>query len=191
MKLSWQQSLKTIQRSLPERPLRTAIVGIGHELRGDDAAGIAVVQQLRKTGDWQLETDTIATYQSPTASFLLLEGGHAPENFTGPIRRFAPQLVLLVDAAFMSETPGTIRLIPWQQTTGLSATTHTMPPYMLAEYLVHELPCQVALLGIQPQQLDLDTPMSLPVLQAVAVIAQELTAILSFLESDQMPITAG
>ena len=37
-----------------------------------------------------------------------MEAGPAPENFTGPLRRFRPDLVLLVDAAQMDAEPGTI-----------------------------------------------------------------------------------
>jgi hydrogenase 3 maturation protease len=174
---SWQRSLyQTLWRltdQLPAgSPLRVVVLGIGHELRGDDAAGVVVAKELLGIGDWGLETGHL---QSPV---LILDGGHAPENQTGPIRRFGPQLVLLVDAAFVGEAPGAVELISWQETTGLSATTHTMPPYMLAQYLVAELDCEVALLGIQPQQLDMGVGLSAPVQQAVDVVVAGLQEVL-------------
>ena len=107
-------------------------------------------------------------------AFTIIEAGHAPENCTGAVRRFAPDLVVLVDAAEMGEAPGTIRWLDWQETTGLSASTHTLPPYMLAQYLVGSLACRVALLGIQPAQNDIGTPLSPPVAAAV----EEVSAIL-------------
>lgn len=137
------------------------MVGIGHELRGDDGAGLAVARAL--------EDAVLPAHILPVAA------GHAPENHTRPIRRFAPALVLLVDAARLEATPGAIRLLPWQESSGLSATTHTMPPYMLARYLVAELECVVALLGIQPGQLALNPSLSDPVREAVG----EVTAVLS------------
>ncbi|MFZ0546915.1 MAG: hydrogenase 3 maturation endopeptidase HyCI [Candidatus Promineifilaceae bacterium] len=140
------QTVKKLQARLnKKRPLRVALMGIGHELRGDDAVGLTVAQQLRPYSN---------------RHFLVVEAGHAPENHTGVLRHFCPDLVLLVDSAQLDEKPGTIRWLAWQETTGLSASTHTMPPYMLARYLTAELNCEVALIGIQPAETTLDFPLS-------------------------------
>jgi hydrogenase 3 maturation protease len=80
-----------------------------------------------------------------------MDGGHAPENATGQLRRFEPEIVLLVDAADMGEHPGTVRLIDLDEIEGMSASTHSLPLSMLANYLVLELGCTVNLLGIQPK----------------------------------------
>ncbi len=79
----------------------------------------------------------------------------------------------------MGEAPGTIRWLDWQETTGLSASTHTLPPYMLAQYLVGSLGCQVALLGIQPAQNDIGTPLSPPVAAAVEEVSETLKELLT------------
>jgi hydrogenase 3 maturation protease len=136
-------------------------MGIGHELRGDDAAGLLVARALR-----------------PYASdcFLVVEAEHAPENYTAPVRRFAPQLVLLVDAAELHAPPGTIRWLEWAETTGLSASTHTMPLYLLARYLAMEGNCVVGLIGIQPADTGLNMPVSAGVERAVAAIVKALQA---------------
>jgi hydrogenase maturation protease HycI len=147
----WKQKVAELQTN-KKRPLRIAIVGIGHELRGDDSAGLAVAQRLRLFS---------------RENFLVVEAGHAPENHTSPLRRFAPDLILLVDSAQLNEPPGTIRWLPWPETTGLSASTHTMPPYMLARYLTTILQCEVVLLGIQPANTTLDSPLSFPISEAV------------------------
>ncbi len=55
-------------------------------------------------------------------------GRPCPENCTGAVLRFAPDLVVLVDAAEMGEAPATIRWLDWQETTGLSASPPTLPP---------------------------------------------------------------
>lgn len=136
---SWTAALEQTLSSLKKRNElpRVAIVGIGHEVRGDDAAGLIVARKLRRM-------------LAHRAHILVVEGGHAPENSTGPLRRFAPDLVLMIDAAQLDAPPGTVRLLPWEQTTGLSASSHTLPPYMVARYITMELGCEVALLGIQP-----------------------------------------
>jgi hydrogenase maturation protease HycI len=140
-----------------------AIVGIGSELRGDDAAGVRVAQALQ-----------LAVEADRDPPLLIIDAGVAPENFTGTLRRFDPDLVLLIDAAQMNEVPGTIRWIDWQETSGLSASTHTLPPYLLVQYLVSELNCTVALIGIQPQDNEFGAPLSLEVQQAVDEITRTL-----------------
>jgi hydrogenase 3 maturation protease len=108
----------------------------------------------------------------------VLEGGLAPENLTGAIRRFAPDLVLLVDAAEMGEPAGAVRWLSWQDTTGVSAATHALPPYMVAQFLASELDCEVALIGIQPQEIAFGASLSPPVQRAVRTVTRGLTALL-------------
>ena len=164
-KPSWQNSLTQRLRSLsrPDQSSRIAIVGIGQELRGDDAAGVMVARALQ-----------LAVEADRDPPLFIIDAGTAPENFTGPLRRFEPDLVLLIDAAQMNEAPGSIRWIDWQDTSGLSASTHTLPPYLLAQYLVSELNCDVALIGIQPQGNEFGASLSLEVQRAVDEIVRTL-----------------
>lgn len=189
--LSWQSSLvQTAERLRPrDRPLRIAVVGVGHELRGDDAAGVVAARSLiaaladptAKNATPQQEAgqaDAAATRegsapfavrsgtgrdesrQSQRSQVLVIDAGPAPENHTGSLRRFQPDLVILVDAAQMGEPPGAIRWLRWQDTDGLSASTHTLPLHVLAQYLTVDLGCQVALLGIQPAGTCIGAPLS-------------------------------
>jgi hydrogenase 3 maturation protease len=159
----WQNCLTKKLRSLsqPDRSTRVAIVGIGNELRGDDAAGAMVARALQSTAG--------ADHDPP---LLIIDAGAAPENFTGPLRRFDPDLVLLIDAAQMNEAPGSIRWIDWRDTSGLSASTHTLPPYLLAQYLISELDCDVAMIGIQAADTSIGAPLSPPVQSAVDEIVE-------------------
>lgn len=156
--MSWQAALTATLNRLANTP-RVALVGIGHELRGDDAAGLRVAQEL-------------ATAVSP--HWLIVPAAHAPENHTGVIRRFAPNLVLLVDAADIGADPGTIRWLTLAEIDGLSASTHTLPPTTLARYLSLTLGCEVALLGIQPAKTALGAEMSVAVATAVAELTDFL-----------------
>jgi hydrogenase 3 maturation protease len=145
---------------------------VGQELRGDDAAGPAVVRALAGR---LARTDAPA---EPGPTLLILDAGPAPESQTGPLRRFAPDLVVLVDAARMGEPPGTVRWLPWQETVGLPGSTHTVPLSLLAQYLTTELACQVALLGIQPLDTEIGSPVSPPVQEAVDGIVTALVELL-------------
>jgi hydrogenase 3 maturation protease len=140
---------------------RLAVLGIGNELNGDDAAGVLVARKLKAA-------------LAPADDLYIVEAGPSAESFTGPLRRFAPTLVVLVDAAELGLPPGSVRCYDWPDAEGLSASTHTLPPSMLAKFLVRELDCGVALVGIQPKSLDLDAPVSAEVLAAVERVAAEM-----------------
>jgi len=151
-----------------------AVVGVGQELNGDDAAGVKVARALSRI---QRAGSSNAPRPVPV-SLLVVEAAHAPENCTGLIRRFAPDLVILVDAAEMGDPPGTVRWLPWQDTDGLGTSTHTLSPFMLARYLATELSCEVALIGIQRQDTSFGAPVSAPVRKGIHSVAQGLVSLL-------------
>jgi hydrogenase 3 maturation protease len=178
---SWQNWLRQKLASYPRPSI--AILGIGNELRGDDAAGVIIARELHELSSGgshagiadrdvgvsllpaaPTEMSAIPVWEPP---LLIIEAGAAPEAFTGRLRRFDPDLVLMIDAAQMDQLPGTIRLIEWQDTIGLSASTHTLPLNVIAQYLVAELGCEVAVIGIQPDANTFDTPLSPAVQRAV------------------------
>ena len=155
---------------------RVAIVGIGNDLNGDDAAGVLVARSLREHFSQKALSENPQAVPAGTGqpaggyageTLLIIDAGPSPESFTGPLRRFQPDLVILVDAAELSETPGTIRFFDWEAAQGMSGSTHTLPPSMLAEFLIKATGCQVLLIGIQPAQLDFDSGLSGEMQQAV------------------------
>lgn len=108
-----------------------------------------------------------------------MDSGHAPENCTAELRRFAPEVILLIDAAEMNESPGTIRWIDMDELDGMSASTHSMPLSMLARYLTLELNCEIKLLGIQPRSNDVGEWISPPVVESADEVAASLISCLS------------
>jgi hydrogenase maturation protease len=82
--------------------------------------------------------------------------------------------LLIVDAAEIDETPGTVKWIPEESIDGMSASTHSLTLCMLARYLTLELNCTVALLGIQPGSNTVGDDISSEVAQAVQEIVDEL-----------------
>ena len=65
---------------------RVAILAIGSEFRGDDAAGLLVAENLKKL------------LKVSSRKFKVFIGATAPENLTGDIKRFNPSHILLVDS---------------------------------------------------------------------------------------------
>lgn len=143
------------------RPSRVAVIGVGNELNGDDGAGVAAVRAL-------------AARRPEPAGTLFIEAGAAPESYTGPLRRFRPDLVVEIDAAVLGEEPGAVAWLDWRQADGLSASTHTLPPSVLATFLQTDLGCEVRILGIQPAQLEMGTHLSREVADSVGRLADDL-----------------
>jgi hydrogenase 3 maturation protease len=135
-------------------------------LRGDDAAGVVVARALRRVG---LDAEQV----------LVIDAGPAPENYTGSLRRFAPDLVVLIDAAQLDAPPGAVQWVDWRSASGLSASTHTLPCAILGRYLVAQLGCEVALLGIQPADTCLGARLSGAVRRSVNAVVKRLVAELS------------
>ncbi len=120
-------------------PRRAAVLGIGSVLRSDDAAGMRFIELL---GEYVRREDV-----------LLLAGSTAPENFTGVIKKFAPDTLFLVDAAHMDCQPGEVGVLPAEAITGMSCSTHMLPLPVMIRYLEHEIGCPVVFLGIQPKEI--------------------------------------
>ena len=154
------------------RPARVAVVGVGNTLRGDDGAGILVVRAL-------------AERLQGAPDVLLIDGSTAPENFTGPLRRFRPDLVIEIDAAHLQQPPGTVAWVDWRDADGMSASTHTLPPSVLAGFLLADIGCRVSLLGIQPATLEMGDGMSPEVASAVGRLAEQIVTWLAGAKGSQ------
>jgi len=131
---------------------RVVIVGVGSELRGDDAAGLEVVRRLKR----------ILT--SPQV--MLVEGGAAPENFTTKIKRFNPTHIVFIDAADIGGEPGSVTLIAPERIVG-SAFTHRLPLSFLADYLKTQINARILVIGIQPENLKFSDKISQRVEKAI------------------------
>ncbi len=173
---AFQETLSYLQDQHPAP--RIALVGVGHELRGDDAAGLHFVRCVAREKD----------KYSDSSDLLLIEAGAAPENFSGLLRRYAPHLVIMVDAALLDAKAGDLCWLPWQDTTGLSASTHTLPLKLLGTFLNSEIGCQIALLGIQPANLVTGASITPQVARAVEDAAQTWLWILFRFEQDLKPV---
>jgi len=130
-------------------------------LRGDDAAGVFVARAMPRRGK----------------KLLGIEGGSAPENFTGPIIRARPTHVVIVDAAWMGQEPGEIRVIEAASVDGASFSTHTLPASVLIDYLRRSIGCEAVTVGIEPLQTEYAAPMTPAVARAVKLLASMLKRI--------------
>ncbi len=146
-----EQAVGELARTLAEALAPgSALVCIGNELRGDDAAGLAVARGLPRDLPWKVFC-----------------AGAAPESFLVPVADARPPSVLLVDAVDVSAEPGTVRLLDARELAALSPSTHGpgATAFLRALRLMHDCPCRV--LGIQPAGVEFGTEISPPVARAV------------------------
>lgn len=164
MKDFWKKQLKQKLKPLAEREdFHLAVLGIGNELNGDDSAGVWIARKLKSA-------------ISGRPNFLVLDCGTIPENASGPLRRFRPDLVLMVDAADLGEEPGFISLLDPQATRGFSASSHSLPLSVFSGFLRNEFNCDVVLCCIQPLSLEFDHGLSKPVEKASDAIVEVLSS---------------
>jgi hydrogenase 3 maturation protease len=126
---------------------RVVVLGAGSPLRSDDVAGVRVTQILCKSS---LEGKNVK----------VIDGCTAPENFTGEIKAFNPDTMILIDAADMKEAPGSIMIIDPAVINGVTFSTHMLPLKILVDYLKKEINCQTTILGIQPESVEFGTQIS-------------------------------
>jgi hydrogenase maturation protease len=99
------ESLKTAVRRNLKGAERVAVLAIGSSLRGDDAAGLQVADQLRRVR-------TKARSKAVHSALRIFMGETAPENLTGEIKKFRPTHLVILDAADAGgKRPGSITLI--------------------------------------------------------------------------------
>ncbi len=132
---------------------RVVIAGIGNPIRSDDFVGTKIVQDLQ--GKVPLNV-------------RLIECETVPESYILEIETFKPTHVLLIDAALLDLAAGEARLFMPEQVAGYSAvSSHVLPLRVFSDYLKDSTGAKVALLLIQPKNVEFGEGLS-PELQAAA-----------------------
>lgn len=151
------------------RARSVAVLGIGSELRADDAAGLLVARQLeRHKGRARKKR-----------GLKIFFGGTAPENLTGEIKRSRPSHLIIIDAVEIGERPGTIlvldsRDLGWDTT----FSTHKIPARVLIDYLLKSFKCDILMIGVQPSSLEFGKPASRHVKESAKEIASAIRSAL-------------
>jgi hydrogenase 3 maturation protease len=133
---------------------KAMLVGIGNELRGDDAVGLMVARLVRGA-----------------AGAEVLEAGDAPENHLGRVIRAGPDTVLLIDAADLGRPPGEFEILDPADMDGTCLTTHAMPLAELSGAISAMTGAAVRLLGIQPASVRIGSPLSEELRRAARLLA--------------------
>jgi hydrogenase 3 maturation protease len=146
------------------------ILGIGNELREDDALGSLIIQNL-------INDFTNEYFQK--RNILLIDGGSAPENFTGLIKKENPSHLIIIDAVLMNQEPGTIKIINKDKISNFSISTHSMSLLSFIKYLELKINFKVILLGIQPKSLNLSQSLSPTVEKSIKKLQKNLISLIN------------
>lgn len=165
------QSLKKELKNRLSGASKVAVLGIGSQLKGDDAGGILAVEALKRSS-----ASGGKTPKKPDIGIFI--GGTAPENVTSEIKRFSPSHLIIIDAADMGGNPGEIKLVDPENIGGISFSTHNLPANMLIEYLKHFLKCEVTIIGIQPKSLEFGKEPSVEMKVAANTLVSLLLSVL-------------
>jgi hydrogenase 3 maturation protease len=137
------------------------LVGVGHPLRGDDAAGSVIAASLAKRFFGRA-----------------IDAGPVPESFLGPLLAVPGRPVVFLDVVAHGEAPGSWCVVPAGDLAGRPADTHRSSLGLLAGLLAaHDI--SVWVVGIEPRQLTPGSPLSPEVERTTAELVGLLTAALT------------
>ena len=148
---------------------RVAVLGVGSEFRGDDAAGMLVADRIKKDTRHKTQ-DTMRK-----VALRVFLGATAPENLTGEVIKFKPTHIIIVDTADIKQKPGTILLLRHEDLgEGVSFSTHKLPAKVMMDYFIESLKCQILLIGIQPKILKFGEKTSKEVKESVKEVSSAI-----------------
>jgi hydrogenase 3 maturation protease len=129
------------------------VMGVGSRLRGDDAAGSIVAEQLSARG---VEN--------------AFDCAGVPENYIGRVEKLQPADILFIDVADFGAAPGAIEFFGGQSVQAQSISTHSAGLSPLMDFLAASCDAVCWMLAIQPADVAYGADLSEPVRQAVEEI---------------------
>jgi len=151
------------------------ILGIGNELRGDDALGPYFINLIESELKDSFNEDKFTTKKN----IILINGGSAPENFTGLLKKEKPSHILIIDAALMDSNPGTIKCIQEDEIANINVSTHSMSLSYLIKYLKNDFDFELLFIGIEPFSMGLGEKLSPVIIKSVNNVKKSIVSYLN------------
>lgn len=143
------------------RGKRTVILGIGNPLRGDDGLGTHLTTRMQGR-----------------VNALVVNAGDVPENYLEPIMASKPEVVIIVDAAALGDSPGAMAIIEVDALDDVCFSTHNASLKLFVKALRAVDQPDVFLLGVQPEIITIGAPISRKVARAIDILEQLLLNVL-------------
>ena len=115
------------------RDEQALIITVGNSLRGDDAVGPYIAENLPFVKE----------------GFIVINAMDKPENIVMDLPDIKPSITIIIDAANFGGTAGEARLFNIESVPETTLSTHTFPLPILAGILRKDLNSEVKFLGIQ------------------------------------------
>jgi len=164
--------MRNLKKSLKEflkNASKIGLLGIGSELRSDDAAGMLVAELVQ----------VYSGGAKPGMPLKVFMGATAPENLTGEIKKFAPSHLIFVDTASFGGKPGDIMVLKPENVNNYSFSTHKLPIKVMIDYLLQSIRTEVLIIGIQPKSIEFGEPPSSEIKEAVKGVAKIIEEVLN------------
>ncbi len=113
------------------------LICIGNRNGGDDAVGPYIADSLKKE-----KTDEIK----------VIDAGIIPENYTGKVKEYKPENLIIIDAIDMDLKSGELRNVSKEKIGVMHISTHGIPISVLIGYLERYVK-NIFLIGIQPEKM--------------------------------------
>jgi hydrogenase 3 maturation protease len=165
--LMYENSLKEKLRDIGH----LLIIGVGNELGCDDAAGVELSRQMRREFRRSKKVD-------------IIEAGTTPENYISSIRKLRPSHILIVDAAQMGLSPGSVRIIERSEIGGFAFSTHSLPLSFLIDYLEKNSQAVVIVVGIEPLDVGFGKKLSKPIAKSIVDLVGILRKIIKSVDCE-------
>ncbi len=137
----------------PYLPEKIVFVGLGNELRGDDAAGLLFLERLKVKPEF--------------CKSNFIKAGTNPENYLQKILDYGAEIVVFIDAARSGAKPGTIGWIDPGKIDSVNISTHAFSIKMVEEFLDKYHPFKFMYLGIEPLTTKLGENVSSEILESI------------------------
>jgi len=143
--------LVKLLQSFPRQQL--VFIGLGNEIRGDDCAGLILLEQIKQQPEFQ------------GAHFIA--AGTTPENYLQKILDHRPKAVIFIDTAHSSKPPGTIQMYQAKDLAPSDISTHAYSIEIIQNYLKKYSKIQFYYIGIAPADTSLGNRISAPMKKGI------------------------
>jgi hydrogenase 3 maturation protease len=143
---------------------QVVVAGIGNSIRSDDFVGVKIIQDIQ---------------DKVSSKVHIIECETVPESFMDEIVELKPSHVLLIDAAILDLHPGDFRLFDSEKVTNMPAiSTHMLPLRVFCDYITQMSNAKLALLLIEPGNVEFGEGLTAEVQKAAEIISELLLKLL-------------
>jgi len=118
---------------------KIVIMGVGNIIRGDDAAGVIIAENLKK--------------KIKRKDIKIINAEETPENWAGKIEKISPETLIIIDVVNFNSFPGDVKIFSIDEIEETTFTTHNFSFPFLFGNLKEKT--EILIIGIQPGKINI------------------------------------